>query len=58
MNSASLCSLLAGRYDNPIPPRFPAPIDSFKIPALRCTLLHLPSYVGHLLSYLPTQIFY
>ncbi len=27
MNSASLCSL-AGRYDNPIPPRFPAPIDS------------------------------
>jgi hypothetical protein len=33
MNSASLCSL-AGRYDNPIPPRFLAPIDSLKIPAL------------------------
>ncbi len=31
-NSASLCSL-AGRYDNPIPPRFLAPIDSLKIPA-------------------------
>ncbi len=26
MNSASLCSL-AGRYDNPIPPQFLAPID-------------------------------
>jgi hypothetical protein len=33
MNSASLCSL-AGRYDNPIPPRFLAPIDFLKIPAL------------------------
>jgi hypothetical protein len=33
MNSSSLCSL-AGRYDNPIPPRFLAPIDSLKIPAL------------------------
>ncbi len=32
MNSASLCSL-AGRYDNPLPPRFLAPIDSLKIPA-------------------------
>ncbi len=32
MNSASLCSL-AGWYDNPIPPRFLAPIDSLKIPA-------------------------
>ena len=32
-NSASLCSL-AGRYDNPIPTRFLAPIDCFKIPAL------------------------
>jgi hypothetical protein len=30
MNSASL----AGRYDNPIPPRFLAPIDFLKIPAL------------------------
>jgi hypothetical protein len=32
MNSASLCSL-AGRYDNPIPPRFLALIDFLKIPA-------------------------
>jgi hypothetical protein len=32
MNSASLCSL-AERYDNPIPPRFLAPIDCLKIPA-------------------------
>ncbi len=31
MNSASLCSL-AGRYDNPIPTRFLAPIDCLKIP--------------------------
>jgi hypothetical protein len=31
MNSASICSL-AGRYDNPIPPRFLAPIDFLKIP--------------------------
>jgi hypothetical protein len=30
MNSASL----AGRYDNPIPARFLAPIDFLKIPAL------------------------
>jgi hypothetical protein len=34
MNSASLCSL-AGRYDNPIPTRFLAPIDCLKIPALK-----------------------
>ncbi len=33
MNSASLCSL-AGRYDNPIPPRCLAPIGFLKIPAL------------------------
>jgi hypothetical protein len=33
MNSTSPCSL-AGRYDNPIPPRFLAPIDCLKIPAL------------------------
>ncbi len=31
-NSARLCSL-AGRYDNPIPPWFLAPIDCLKIPA-------------------------
>jgi hypothetical protein len=33
MNSANLCTL-AGRYDNPIPPRFLAPIGFLKIPAL------------------------
>ncbi len=33
MNSVSLCSL-AGRYDNPIPTRFLAPIDCLKIPSL------------------------
>ncbi len=32
-NSPRLCSL-AGWYDNPIPTRFLAPIDCFKIPAL------------------------
>ncbi len=32
MNSASLCSL-AGRYNNPIPSRFLAPIDGLKMPA-------------------------
>ncbi len=37
MNSASLCSL-AGRYDNPLPPRFLAPIDSLKIPAQKCSV--------------------
>ncbi len=33
MNSASLCSLV-GRYDNPIPTRFLAPLDCLKIPAV------------------------
>ncbi len=33
MNYAGLWSL-AGRYDNPIPPRFLAPIDSLKVRAL------------------------
>ncbi len=32
-DSASLCSL-AGRYDNPVPTRFLAPVDCSKIPAL------------------------
>ena len=42
MNSASLNSL-AGRYDNPLPPRFLAPKDSLKIPALLVFLLLTPS---------------
>ncbi len=33
MNSASLCCP-AGRYENPIPPRFLAPLDFLKISAL------------------------
>jgi hypothetical protein len=37
MNSASLCSL-AGRYENPIPPRCLAPMDFLKIPALATKL--------------------
>jgi hypothetical protein len=45
MNSASLCNL-AGRYDNPIPPRFVAPIDFLKIPALACRYNNLiPTYL-------------
>jgi hypothetical protein len=35
MNSASLCSL-SGRYDNPIPTLFLAPIDCLKNPTLAC----------------------
>jgi hypothetical protein len=35
INSASLCSL-AGRYDNPSPTRFLAPIVGLKIPAQCC----------------------
>jgi hypothetical protein len=38
INYASLCSL-AGRYDNPIPTRFLAPVDCLKIPALLLELL-------------------
>ncbi len=41
MNSASLC-ILAGRYDNPIPTRFLAPIDCLKIPALLFSASILP----------------
>ncbi len=41
MNSASLCCL-AGRYYNPIPTRFLAPIDCFKIPALFQHILQEP----------------
>jgi hypothetical protein len=33
IDSAGLNSSLAGRYDNPIPTRFLAPIDCSKIPA-------------------------
>jgi hypothetical protein len=41
MNSASLCSM-AGLYDNPIPPRFLAPIYFLKIPAQFTLLTVLP----------------
>ncbi len=45
MNSAILCSL-AGRYDNPIPPQFLAPIDSLKIPALAPRPTSIHSFLG------------
>jgi len=45
MNSASLCSL-AGRYENPIPPRCLAPIDFLKIPALKPPFLNLPESIS------------
>jgi hypothetical protein len=34
---------MAGRYNNPIPPRFPAPINSLKIPALASNRDVLPA---------------
>ncbi len=39
MNSAGLCSL-AGRYNDPIPPQFLAPIDYLKIAAQALGTLH------------------
>jgi hypothetical protein len=39
IDPASLCSL-AGRYDNPIPTRFLAPLDCSKIPAQNATEGH------------------
>ncbi len=72
MHSASLCSM-AGRYDNPLPPRCLAPIDSLKVPALWSWVLQgsdratglgkekevkpLP-YCWHLLAFLPGYVFY
>ncbi len=67
MNSASLCSL-AGRYDNPIPPRFLAHRDSGvensvgnlsaavgarNLVGIGCMGLSL--IAGHLLKVLPTE---
>ncbi len=49
MNSASLCSL-AGRYDNPIPTRFLAPIDCLKISALGFKLCVRFLSLGRILS--------
>jgi hypothetical protein len=45
MNSASLCSL-AGRYDNPIPTRFLAPIDCLKIPAQTTVTRNIVQYLN------------
>jgi hypothetical protein len=48
MNSASPCSP-AGRYDNPIPTRFLAPIDYLKIPAQGATFsegMHIQKAIG------------
>ncbi len=45
IDSASLCSL-AGRYDNPIPNRFLAPIDCYKTQAQHtiCTIFYIWQY--------------
>jgi hypothetical protein len=45
-NSARLYSL-AGRYDNPIPTWFPAPIDCLKIPAQDLCEESTPSVLSH-----------
>ncbi len=45
MNSASPCSL-AGRYDIPLPPRFLAPIEFLKIPALPRIRLKKPAILA------------
>jgi hypothetical protein len=42
IDSTSLCSQ-AGRYDNPIPSRFLAPIDCSKIPAQSCNRVFVPA---------------
>ena len=42
---ASLCSL-AGRYNNPIPTWFLAPIDCSKIPALKMQQLYVHQTAG------------
>ncbi len=46
MNSASLFSL-AGRYQNPIPPRCLAPIDFLKIPAQHAHIQRGLKYKEH-----------
>jgi hypothetical protein len=61
MNSASLCSL-AGRYDNPIPPRFLAPIDCLKIPtpiSLGGTwFLHAPQTISCVIKQTSKALFF
>jgi hypothetical protein len=49
ISSSSLCSL-AGRYDNPIPTRFLAPIDCLKIPALLSLASRTPFCFCNLLT--------
>ncbi len=46
IDSAILCSM-AGRYDNPNPIRFLAPIDCYKILALRFGFIYLPLQYFH-----------
>jgi hypothetical protein len=55
INSASICSL-AGRYDNPIPTGFLAPIDCLKIPALDSTEQEKYLNTPHVLSVLHEQL--
>ncbi len=54
MNSTSLCSL-AGRYENPIPPRCPAPIDFLKIPAQVSRTMNKPESVATLPPFSPIE---
>jgi hypothetical protein len=53
MNSASLCSL-AGRYDNPIPTGFLAPLDCLKIPGFGS--FYFPNYKCFFLLFASTQL--
>jgi hypothetical protein len=56
INSARLCSL-AGRYDNPIPSRFLAPINCLKIQALRTPIMQRV-VDGHRTDHLCTSCFF
>ncbi len=55
MKSASLFSL-AGRYDNPIPTRFLAPVDCLKIPAQASIFWSVGPHKWNIL--LPSGLFY
>jgi hypothetical protein len=52
----SLCSLLAGRYDNPIPTRFLALIDCSKIPAKDLLFLLFNAEIGRFLTLQPIYL--
>jgi hypothetical protein len=54
-DSASLCSL-AGRYDNPVPSRFLAPIDCLKIPALTNKIFNYHNLPTAIYRYVSTKV--